>query len=136
MESTGGSLEPEKSHVLDFLEFVQQRASQLFAGYLGDSPGYSDSDVEQLKLLPEIIRIRNKELRWLRKNIIRLREKADAMGIDFEGDDDEEISQFWARASAFHSINKRCKHLMAVEKNGGKPSNLATKSSEESRKVK
>jgi hypothetical protein len=34
MESTSGSLEPEKSHVLDFLEFVQQRASQLFAGAL------------------------------------------------------------------------------------------------------
>ena len=43
------------------------------------------------------------------------------LGIsDFEGDDDEEISQFWARALAFHSINKRCKHLMAVEKNVGK----------------
>ena len=38
---------------------------------------------------------------------------------DFEGNDDEEISQFWARAAAFKSMNDKCLHLMAVEKNRG-----------------
>ena len=39
---------------------------------------------------------------------------------DFEGDDDEEISQFWARALAFHYIDERYLHLAAVKENRGK----------------
>ena len=51
------------------------------AGYLGDLPNPSDADLELLKLLPEIRRIRAKEKAWLKQNLRRLKEKAKKKGI-------------------------------------------------------